>query len=173
MAAGILIFSFCSSAAAGEDAAVQFVRSLKQEDFARAYALLSANLKSRVSFEDFKLEQEEAAGRYQEKFGTSVILKAEELHLDEVRKPRSVRDQLQLRDINLGKLLFWNSLTEKKKRRIFQFVFKNDAKMIFGVDTFKLPQGTVVTNYEFLPKLQEMLSVKDPDLYIKRVTKVA
>lgn len=155
---------------AGENPANAFVRFLKTKNYARAYELLSPNLKSQFSLEKFEAEQKEAEIKFAEQFGASEILRAEEIVLKQVTKQKSVADQMRLGDVDLSKFLFWNWWKSSgPKRCFFQFVFGEEKRVVFGVDT---RDGKVV-NYEFLPRLQAVLSSKNSEMVVKKTRVVA
>ncbi len=147
-----------------------FVRFLKIKDYAQAYGLLSPALKFQFSQEKFEEEQREAEKKFTEQFGTPEIFRAEELVLKEVEKQKSVVEQMQLGDVDLGKFMFWNWWKSGgPKRYFYQFVFGEKGKIVFGVD---IKDGAVV-NYEFLPRLQAALSSKNPDIAVKKTRVIA
>lgn len=168
-----LCFLLAFVAAEGRDTAADFVRLLKEENYEKAYELLAPELRREIDYERFQEEQGAEARRYRREFGTSGIKKAEELYLIEEAVPLSVRDQLTLRDVNLGKFLFWRQWFSKRKRRIFQFVFDQGRRVVFGVDTLSTPSGTFVLKYEYLPSLQKVLASGRPGLAVKKTRLVA
>lgn len=169
----VFLFLFTASSGpvfAAGNPADSFVRFLKARDYPRAYELLSPDLKSQFSLERFEAEQKEAERQFTGQFGTAEILRAEELILKEVIKQKSAAEQMQLGDINLGKLMFWNWWKSTgPKRRFYRFVFGEKKEILFGIDVH---DGAVV-NYELLPRLQATLSLKKPDIIIKRKRAVA
>lgn len=154
---------------AGTNPAEIFVRALKAREYAKAYELLSPDLKSRFSLEQFESEQKEAETEFAGEFGTSEILRAEQIFLQEKPQQKNVVEQMQLGDVDLNKLLIWNWWKPGPKRLFYQFVFGEGKKVVFGVD---IKEGSV-TNYEFLPRLQAVLSSEKSEITIKKTRVVA
>jgi hypothetical protein len=164
---GLLVFA--PPAGAGTDTAADFVRCLQKADYAAAYQLMSDAFKAVTRFEEFEREQIGARIQYELRFGTAKILRAEEWVLRQEKTELSVRDQLTLGELDLSKLFFWNWWKPREKRRVFQFVFEGDKKILFGVDTLKVRGRNVVTRYEFLPKLQQALEKRHPGISVQQV----
>jgi hypothetical protein len=154
------------------DPAVRFVAFLKQGDYVKAYDLLSPHLKAQISREYFVEEQKKMERQYRQEFGRSGIQQAEELVISTPQRKLSVREQLQVKDVDLSKLFFWNWWKSRPKRRIFQFVFEGGEKVVFGVDVMKTEKGARVSNYEFLPTLQQAIASKNPAFTVKRIRKI-
>lgn len=164
---GVLFFA--GPAGAGTDTAADFVRHLKSADYAAAYALMSDEFKAQTGFGEFEKEQIGARIQYELRLGTAKIERAEEWVLQQEKTPLSVREQLTLGELDLGKLFFWNWWKPRERRRVFQFVFAGDKKILFAVDTLKVRGRHVVTRYEFLPKLQQALENRHPGISVKQV----
>jgi len=155
---------------AGTNPAEIFVRALKAREYAKAYEQLSPDLKSRFSLGQFENEQKEAETQFAGEFGTSEILRAEQIFLEEKPQQKNVVEQMQLGDVDLGKLMFWNWWKPGGPKRLFyQFVFGEGKKVVFGVD---IKEG-VVTNYEFLPRLQAVLSSEKAEITVKKTRVLA
>ncbi|MBI4550487.1 MAG: hypothetical protein HY714_06140 [Candidatus Omnitrophica bacterium] len=169
LAAVLVLMGIPRPAAAGADTAADFVRYLKSADYDSAYALMSDAFKAQTSFESFEKEQIGVRIQYELRLGTAKIERAEEWVLEMDKQPLSVRDQLTLGEIDLGKLFFWNWWKPREKRRVFQFVFEGDRKILFAVDALKVRGREVVTRYEFLPKLQKALEGRHTGISVKQV----
>lgn len=155
---------------AGTNPADIFVRALKAKEYAKAYEQLSPDLKSRFSLEQFEKEQKEAETNFAGEFGTSEILRAEQILLQEKPQQKNVVEQMQLGDVDLSKLLIWNWWKSSGPKRLFyQFIFGEGNKVVFGVD---IKDGSVV-NYEFLPRLQAALSSEKKEITVKKTRVVA
>ncbi len=140
-----------------KDMAIEFVRFLKNGDFAKAYGLFSPEAKSKMTPLVFEIHQKENL--------EGKVVMVEEIILEQ--------EKLKPNEITLPKLLPFFDLTRRQKRRLFYFDFEGGKKTVFGVDTKATRQGTFVTDFEPLPNLQALLSEKNPKIAVRELRKVA